>query len=244
MRIAISYCFFLRLSRVFDSIVLKLFWSLFLIFSSREKIVHDRFHSKFWKIKFHSKIKCFLLLSRSNFQIWPTGTDIESTPLVENMKVLGIFIDSRLVFLPHVSKTNSRASSNLFLLLKLKRLGYRADDFSLPYQSLVLSILTYVLEVWGSAAKTVLRKVDAVQKRAVRMGIIKEFVPIEEHIKVKTARLLNNISKPGSKHQLYDIVPHRRDYWSERLRKRLPTAEVAVKKVYGSMFPDRILRNF
>ena len=46
----------------------------FLIFSYREKIVHDRFHSKFWKIKFHSKIKCFLLFSRSNFQIWPTGT--------------------------------------------------------------------------------------------------------------------------------------------------------------------------
>ena len=122
-------------------------------------------------------------------------SDIESTPLVENMKVLGIIIDSRLTFLPHVSKTNSRASSNLFLLLKLKRLGYRADDFSLPNQSLVLSSLTYVLEVWGSAAKTVLRKVDAVQKRAVCMGIIKEFVPIEEHIKIKEARLLNNISK-------------------------------------------------
>ena len=75
---------------------------------------------------------------------------------------------------------------------------------------------------------------DAVQKRAVRMGFIKEFVPIEQHIKVKDARLLNNITKTGSKHRLYDILPHRRDYCSE----------VAVKKVYGSMFPERLLRKF
>ena len=153
---------------------------------------------------------------------------------------MGTIIDSRLAFLPHVSKKTSRASSNLFLLLKLKRLGYRADDLSLLYQSLVLSVLTSGLEVWGGAAKTVLRKVDAVQKRAVRMGIIKEFVPIEEHIKVKDARLLNKTLKPGSKHQLYDILQHRRDYCSKRLRKRLPT----VKKVYGSLIPDRLLRTF
>ena len=109
-------------------------------------------------------------------------SDIESIPLVENMKVLGIIIDSRLTFLPHVSKTTSRASANLFLLLKLKRLGYRANDLPLLYQSLVLSVLTYGLEVWGGAAKSVLRKVDAVQKHAVLMVIVKEFVHIEEHI--------------------------------------------------------------
>ena len=55
----------------------------FLIFSYREKIVHDMLHSKFWKIKFLSKIKCFLLLSRSNFQIWPTGTVIWNSQVTE-----------------------------------------------------------------------------------------------------------------------------------------------------------------
>ena len=51
-------------------------------------------------------------------------SDIESIPLVQNMKVLGIIIDSRFNFLPHKSKATSRTSSNrfLFLLLKLKRL--------------------------------------------------------------------------------------------------------------------------
>ena len=72
------------------------------------------------------------------------------------------------------------------------------------------------------------------------MGIIKEFVPIGEHIKVKDARLLNNITTTGSMHQLYDILPHRRDYCSERSRKRLPTAEVATKNMSGSMFPERL----
>ena len=100
------------------------------------------------------------------------------------------------------------------------------------------------MEVWSAAAQTVLRKVDGVQKRAVRIGIKKEFVPIEEHIKVKDARLLNKITRTGSKHQLYDILPHGRDYCSERLKKRLPTAEVAVKKVYGSMFHDRLSRKY
>ena len=54
----------------------------------------------------------------------------------------------------------------------------------------------------GGAAKTVLRKVYAVQKCAARVGIIKELVPIEKHIKVKDARLLHKMTKTGSKHQL------------------------------------------
>ena len=171
-------------------------------------------------------------------------SDIESIPLVEKLKVLGFFIDSSSIFLPHISKTTSRASSNLLLLLKLKRLGFCAVDFSLLYQSLVLSVLTYGLEVWGGAAKMVLRKVYAVQKCAVRMGIIKELVPIKKHIKVKDARLLHKMTKTGSKHQLYDVLPHRCDYCSERLSKGLPTAKKAVKKVYESMFPDRFLMKF
>ena len=69
------------------------------------------------------------------------------------------------------------------------------------------------------------------------MGIIKELVLIEKHIKVKDARLLNKITETGSKHQLYDILPHRRDYSSKRLGKRLPFI-----KVYESMFPDILLR--
>ena len=93
-------------------------------------------------------------------------SDIKSIPLVENMNVLRINIDSRLIFLQDVSKKTSRAFSNLFLLLKLKQLGYRADDLYLLYQSLVLSVLTYGLEVWRGAAKTVPRKVDSVQKRS------------------------------------------------------------------------------
>ena len=78
---------------------------------------------------------------------------------------------------------------------------------------------------YGTALqKQFFRKVDAVQNCAVRMGIIKEFVHIEDYIKLKDARLLNNITKTDSKHQLYDILPHRRDYCSERLKNgyRLP----------------------
>ena len=130
---------------------------------------------EFKEIRFNFKIKVPFICS-----------DIESIPLVENMKILGIIIDSRLTFLPHVSRTTLGASSNLFLLLKVKRMGYRADDLSLLYQSLVLSVLTYGSEVWGGAAKTVFRKVDAVQKRAVRMGIIKKFVPSKNTLKSKT----------------------------------------------------------
>ena len=43
------------------------------------------------------------------------------------------------------------------------------------------------------------------------MGIIKELVPIENHIKVKDARLLHKMTKTGSKYQLYDVLPHRRN---------------------------------
>ena len=62
--------FFGLLSRERSSILLILFSR---IFSYREKREHERLISNFWKNAFHPKIKT-KRCSRSNFQIWPTGT--------------------------------------------------------------------------------------------------------------------------------------------------------------------------
>ena len=59
----------------FPAIVVRFFWSCFMIFfSCREKLEHDMLNSKLWKILFHPKILFLKRCSRSNFQTWPTGT--------------------------------------------------------------------------------------------------------------------------------------------------------------------------
>ena len=59
LRIAISRCFL----RYFPAIVIRMFWSSNSeIFSFREKVEHDRLHSKFLKIKFPPKITYFVFL--------------------------------------------------------------------------------------------------------------------------------------------------------------------------------------
>ena len=83
------------------------------------------FLSKFWKIKFHFKIKYFLLFSRSNFQIWPTGT---YSPDSRSMS------SSRAVFcrVLNLSRENRRPVSRPAQVKTfLKTGGFRLSNFTL-----------------------------------------------------------------------------------------------------------------
>ena len=75
--------------------------------------------------------------------------DIEIT---DKLKILGITFTDKLSFEPHITKATRKASSQLFLLIKLKSRGYTKTELNLLYNQLVMPILSYGIQVWGGGA--------------------------------------------------------------------------------------------
>ena len=72
--------------------------------------------------------------------------DIEIT---DKLKILGITFTDKLSFEPHITKATKKASSQLFLLVKLKNPVYTKIELNHLYNQLVMPILLYGIQVWG-----------------------------------------------------------------------------------------------
>lgn len=163
-------------------------------------------------------------------------------PAVKVMKVLGVHVDNCLTFSVHVEKLCKNVSRNIYLLYRLKSLGYDKSDIQHLYQSLVMPLLEYCCTVWGAATDTALRKIDSLQRKAVRMGLLTTFKSIFDILAEADNKLLVKIKNPA--HLLHDILPERTIYAQHNLRERNPGPVPTRREKYMRTFPNRALRNY
>ncbi len=92
------------------------------------------------------------------------GVEIER---VHENRFLGVTVDDRLNWKPHIKHVQSKVSRSIAVIHKAKQL---LDHNSLRtlYCSLVLPYLHYCAEVWGNTYKTSLQSLTILQKRAIR----------------------------------------------------------------------------
>ena len=125
------------------------------------------------------------------------------------LKLLGIiFQENPCCWDLHVDKLIAKASSRLYILRVCKFYGYSQDQLNKLFDSLILSLLAYGLEVWGSASKKYLDRIDNFCKRAYRYGYTADFETstlIEERHKL----LFNKITITKD-HPLQDLLPPKR----------------------------------
>ena len=161
---------------------------------------------------------------------------------VTSRKILGVIFDKNLSFKEHITAICKASVSCLYLLLRLKRLNYTAEELKLLYNSLVISRLSYCASVWGGTYSYLLDQIDRVQNKAQFFGIIDEIEPIREIIRKSEQALLRKITETGYLHQLYHLLPRRTDYAADTLRPR--NAGVMKTKLEKQLciFPTRVLR--
>ena len=104
----------------------------------------------------------------------PDDIDIRKQ-MESSRKILSVTFDSKLNFASHVESVRNRASQNLYLLYKLKCLGYEKKELELLYKLLFLSVLTYFVSVWDGMSQAQLNKLDSVQRKAAQLGILEDF---------------------------------------------------------------------
>ena len=115
-----------------------------------------------------------------------------------------------------------------------------ARELEMLHNSLVISVITYAMPLWGGASRYLLGRIDEVQQKAVRLGLIDKFTPITVLLRNTDSKLLNEIAKAVSQHGLHSYILTRNEY-SEGLRRRLPPPRKTKWEKELTFFPNRAL---
>ena len=111
----------------------------------------------------------------------------------------------------HIDSLLSRAASRLYILRVCKYYGYTKYQLSKLFDSLIMSLFLYGLEVWGSAFQgKYLDRIDSFIRRAYRFGYTNKSFLISDVIKNRDRDLFNRITS-DSGHVLFDLLPLKRN---------------------------------
>lgn len=125
-----------------------------------------------WGFKISVAKSQFVVFSRS-IKKWDVSLSLYGSPLeeVDCFKYLGVWFDSKLNWKTHVSKVISKTSKVLNVMRCLTGFSWGADKGTLLtiYQAMVRSVFDYGCQVYGAAATSVLRKLDVIQFKALRI---------------------------------------------------------------------------
>ncbi|GFU95720.1 uncharacterized protein TNCV_4889091 [Trichonephila clavipes] len=110
-----------------------------------------------------------LTSSTSSKQLWKK--EYIQTPVVSEVRFLGVIFDCKLTFLPHVLYLRKKCERSLNILKVLSNTLWGADRVSLlrVYQALILSRLDYGCVVYGSVRASVLKRLDTIHHSAPRI---------------------------------------------------------------------------
>ena len=200
-------------------------------------IFGDHFCSK--NLSFNADKNSKMLLNFGQHDVpFISGIDRKSS-----VKLLGILFDEKLSFNDHVKCITKRATAKLYVVFRLRRNGFSIRELTLLYKALVLPTLTYCCSVWGRTSDENLRKIDRIQSKAVRSGIINEYTPIKDIIRISDEKLYRQILGQGENHVLHGILPKRATGTSNIQEKR-PPVETTKFEHELRLFPSRILRSY
>ena len=89
----------------------------------------------------------------------------------EKLKLLGVTFEQVPVnWDTHIDYLLSKASSRLYIIRICKYYGYSSENLDLLFQSLILSVFTYAIEVWGCAFYSkYLRRIDKLFARCYKL---------------------------------------------------------------------------
>ena len=92
-------------------------------------------------------------------------------PYEDCVKYLGMVLDQKLTFKPHITELLCNVKQRLNILKVVSHFNWGADRITLlrMYQALVLSKIDYGCQIYGGACKTTLKKLDVAHNMALRI---------------------------------------------------------------------------
>ena len=107
---------------------------------------------------------------------------------VYEYKFLGLTIDNKLNWKPHIDNLKNKISKSIAILYKMKHIVNKNSLYIL-YCSLILPYLTYCVEVWGNTYKTTTKPIYMLQKKAIRIINHSDYLSPTNPLFIKTKAL-------------------------------------------------------
>ena len=108
------------------------------------------------------------------------GANIEQ---LKSIKLFGALLDSELNFGEHISSVRKKASQQIGVLRRLRKLIPTHAKLQL-YKAAIFSHLTYCSTIWHFCRASDKRKVERLQERALRVVFNKESVSYDELLRL------------------------------------------------------------
>ncbi|CAB4019267.1 Hypothetical predicted protein [Paramuricea clavata] len=127
------------------------------------------------------------------------------------LKLFGmVFQDEPCCWDLQVDTLLSKAASGMYILRVCRSYGYIKENLNLLFETLILSLFHYGIEVWGSALQNeYLQRIEKLLRRVYRFGYtLKEYKIsklVEEKDKALFAKILNDPD-----HVLHNLLPEKR----------------------------------
>lgn len=121
--------------------------------------------------------KLSLNLNKTKYIVFGDRKNLDQTQIrINNIEIqrvninnfLGVIMDDKISWKPHINHIKSKISKSIAILNKTK---YILNKYSLHllYRTFVEPYITYCIEVWGHAYKTITKPIFILQKRAIRI---------------------------------------------------------------------------
>ncbi|KAG5881635.1 hypothetical protein JTB14_033422 [Gonioctena quinquepunctata] len=88
--------------------------------------------------------------------------------VVEEVKYLGINLDTSMRFDKHIKITASKLRRSIFILRKLRNFMNKSN-LKIVFHALIEFILQYGTSAWGSSYQKIINPLDILQKRAIQL---------------------------------------------------------------------------
>ncbi len=170
-----------------------------------------------------------------------TGQSVEDTLSEELLKLLGVLFQNKpCSWDMHIKHILKRASSQLHILRVCKFYGYATHDLHLLFNSLIMPILYFSIEVWGCAYKNkYLEQVNSFLRRAYRFGYTSRLININDVINERDHKLWNKIvSNPDN--PLNELLPPQRTRCLRERRHKYILPKVRTER-FKRVFINRCL---
>ena len=110
------------------------------------------------------------MLSSNTIDTLPTNIIFDDTPLenVSDIKLIGVTVDNRLSWKPHISNICTTSSRNIGVIYRLK-FHIPSSSLITLYSSLILPYLNYGILAWGNTHRNLLDRLLLLQKKSLRI---------------------------------------------------------------------------
>ena len=110
-----------------------------------------------------------LVFRRANVDLDIVPAQLCNVQRLEYVKLLGVFIDSKLYFCEHVQRLLCICNQRLYLLSQMRKHGLSDKCIGVVYDAIVLNKMLYALSGWGGYTSQALKdRTDASFRKAYR----------------------------------------------------------------------------